>query len=172
MQTLDYLLTGKCTNFVIFSSNLLQANASSQGVFQLKLKSFMNKLGKDSNNRCCSGFRTSSGKCSETCSTKFRVCLKHYQATIDPNHECTFGEEITPVLGSNSIYSTSSPIEFALDFKWPGTFSLIIEAWHQNNRTTGKTSYYILLISTKNYKYYQGPGNSKQISNLNNLNCP
>jgi len=114
----------------------LSANASSQGVFQLRLKSFMNKLGKDSNNRCCAGFRTSSGKCSESCSTKFRVCLKHYQATIDPAHECTFGEEITPVLGSNSIFMSEAPIEFALDFKWPGTFSLIIEAWHQNNKST------------------------------------
>ena len=100
----------------------------------------MNKLGKDSNNRCCEGFRTSSGKCSNSCSTKFRVCLKHYQATIDPNHECTFGEEITPVLGSNSIQSSrDEPIEFALDFKWPGTFSLIIEAWHQSNKTSGRT---------------------------------
>ena len=125
------------TNFQLC---FFQANASSQGVFQLRLKSFMNKLGKDSNNRCCEGFRTSSGKCSNSCSTKFRVCLKHYQATIDPNHECTFGEEITPVLGSNSIQSSrDEPIEFALDFKWPGTFSLIIEAWHQSNKTSGRT---------------------------------
>ena len=102
----------------------------------------MNKLGKDSNNRCCAGFRTSSGKCSESCSTKFRVCLKHYQATIDPAHECTFGEEITPVLGSNSIFMSEAPIEFALDFKWPGTFSLIIEAWHQNNKSAGKPKFF------------------------------
>ena len=107
----------------------------------------MNKLGKDSNNRCCEGFRTSSGKCSNSCSTKFRVCLKHYQATIDPNHECTFGEEITPVLGSNSIQSSrDEPIEFALDFKWPGTFSLIIEAWHQSNKTSGRTLFFLNII--------------------------
>ena len=125
-----------------FNYLFFQANASSQGVFQLRLKSFMNKLGKDSNNRCCEGFRTSSGKCSNSCSTKFRVCLKHYQATIDPNHECTFGEEITPVLGSNSIQSSrDEPIEFALDFKWPGTFSLIIEAWHQSNKTSGRITF-------------------------------
>ena len=107
----------------------------------------MNKQGKDSNNRCCEGFRTSSGKCSNSCSTKFRVCLKHYQATIDPNHECTFGEEITPVLGSNSIQSSrDEPIEFALDFKWPGTFSLIIEAWHQSNKTSGRTLFFWNII--------------------------
>ena len=107
----------------------------------------MNKLGKDSNNRCCEGFRTSSGKCSNSCSTKFRVCLKHYQATIDPNHECTFGEEITPVLGSNSIQSSrDEPIAFALDFKWPGTFSLIIEAWHQSNKTSGRTLFFLSII--------------------------
>ena len=99
----------------------------------------MNKLGKDSQGHCCDGYKTSSGKCSGACSTSFRVCLKHYQTTIDPIHECTFGEEVTPVLGDNNVYMTSSPIEFGLDFKWPGTFSLIIEAWHQNNKTDGKT---------------------------------
>lgn len=131
--------SSKCTlikdlyNFLLFQPT----NASSQGVFQLKLKSFMNKLGKDVHGHCCDGFKTSSGKCSGTCSTQFRICLKHYQATIDPSHECTFGEEITPVLGSNSIYMASPAIEFALDFKWPGTFSLIIEAWHQNNNSRG-----------------------------------
>lgn len=98
------------------------SQASSQGVFELKLKNFINKLGKDVEGHCCDGFRTSSGQCSGICSTKFRVCLKHYQATIDPKHECTFGEHITPVLGSNNVFVRAPVITFPLDFKWPVSF--------------------------------------------------
>lgn len=149
------LFTQDCvlTNVLLFFQ---LTNASSQGVFQLKLKSFMNNLGKDSQGHCCDGFRTSSGKCSGTCATKFRICLKHYQATIDPVHECTFGEEITPVLGSNSLLvnSRNPIIEFALDFKWPGTFSLIIEAWHENNKTSGKN---------KNVRHEKSVGSQQRV---------
>ena len=98
----------------------------------------MNRMGKDFEGHCCSGYRTASGKCSGLCSTKFRVCLKHYQTTIDPLQECTFGEEVTPILGTNNVLVKSAPIQFPLDFKWPGTFSLIIEAWHENNKSAGK----------------------------------
>ena len=125
---------------ILLSIFQIQASyASSQGVFELKLKAFTNKLGKDSEGHCCEGFRASNGKCSGHCQTKFRVCLKHYQTTIDPTHECTFGEHVTPVLGANSIFVRSPVIQFPLDFKWPGTFSLIIEAWHETgNQTKGK----------------------------------
>ena len=99
----------------------------------------MNRMGKDFEGHCCSGYRTASGKCSGLCSTKFRVCLKHYQTTIDPSQECTFGEEVTPILGANNVLvKSASPIQFPLDFKWPGTFSLIVEAWHENNKSSGK----------------------------------
>jgi len=52
--------------------------------------------------------------------TRFRVCLKHYQATIDPKHECTFGERLTNVLTNNSASAFNKQnIEFPIDFKWP-----------------------------------------------------
>lgn len=120
----------------ILISMILQTTASSQGVFEIRLTKFMNKLGKDSNGHCCDGYRTHSGKCSGVCATKFRICLKHYQATIDPKHECTFGERVTPVLGNNNVFVRAQTITFPLDFKWPGTFSLIIEAWHENNKSS------------------------------------
>jgi hypothetical protein len=86
-------------------------------VFELKLQSFLNLHGKDAQGHCCEGYRTARGKCSGRCSTKFRVCLKHYQANIDPSNECTFGEFVTPVLGNN--VANYDPIRFPIDFKWP-----------------------------------------------------
>ncbi|CAG0884542.1 unnamed protein product [Cyprideis torosa] len=112
------------------------------GVFELRLRSFKNGLGSDDERHCCSGSRLSTGQCSSGCRTKFRVCLKHYQTLIDPNPPCTLGKElITPVLGNNSIdfsrlsVEFSNPVLFPFEFTWPGTFSLIIEAWHENDET-------------------------------------
>src|SRR6266487_6367603 len=102
--------------FIIISS-FLQGECHSQGVFELRLKNFENKYGKDSDGHCCDGYRTSSGQCSGACATKFRVCLKHYQKKVDFSHECTFGESVTPVMGNNVV--NFDTIQFPLDFKWP-----------------------------------------------------
>uniref|UniRef100_A0A8C9G6M6 Delta-like protein n=1 Tax=Pavo cristatus TaxID=9049 RepID=A0A8C9G6M6_PAVCR len=100
------------------------ARASGSGVFQLKLHEFVNSRG-----------ALASGElCTPHCRTFFRVCLKHFQAVVSPG-SCTFGSIITPVLGVNSfsIRDTErfdSPIKLPFNFTWPGTFSLIIQAWH------------------------------------------
>uniref|UniRef100_A0A8C9G5E9 Delta-like protein n=1 Tax=Pavo cristatus TaxID=9049 RepID=A0A8C9G5E9_PAVCR len=99
-------------------------SASGSGVFQLKLHEFVNSRG-----------ALASGElCTPHCRTFFRVCLKHFQAVVSPG-SCTFGSIITPVLGVNSfsIRDTErfdSPIKLPFNFTWPGTFSLIIQAWH------------------------------------------
>ncbi|XP_022247406.1 neurogenic locus protein delta-like [Limulus polyphemus] len=123
---------------VVLSSIVLQV--SSSGAFEFRLVSFSNDNGRDFEGNCCTGYRTSHGLCSGVCRTSFRVCLKHYQTTIDPNPPCTFGEIRTPVLGNNSVRLLDkkvpgfiNPIRFPFDFSWPGTFSLIVEAWHENN---------------------------------------
>jgi len=98
------------------------------GVFELRLKSFINDYGKDNVGQCCSGTRSpGSGACSGPCRTRFRVCLKHYQAKIDTTSPCTYGDVITPVLGENSVNLVGSaqhdgfanPIRFPFDFAWP-----------------------------------------------------
>ncbi|XP_034273720.1 delta-like protein 4 [Pantherophis guttatus] len=94
------------------------------GVFQLELREFVNGQ----------GFLASGEPCGVGCRTFFRVCLKHFQAVISPG-ACTFGSLTTPVLGTNSfaIKETEgfgTPIKLPFNFTWPGTFSLIIEAWH------------------------------------------
>lgn len=107
-----------------FLLTILQQRVSGSGVFQLELHEFVNSHGS-----------LASGKpCSPHCRTFFRVCLKHFQAVVSPG-SCTFGSIITPVLGINSfsIKDTErfdSPIKLPFNFTWPGTFSLIIQAWH------------------------------------------
>lgn len=93
-------------------------------MFELRLKSFVNKFGKDSVGQCCSGERTE--PCTGPCRTRFRICLKHYQVKIDTTSPCTFGDVITPVLGDNSVQLSATkleefknPIRFNFDFAWP-----------------------------------------------------
>ncbi|KAJ2954690.1 hypothetical protein O0L34_g2989 [Tuta absoluta] len=110
------------------------------GSFELRIKSFTNSLGRLHSGQCCDGSSSSEAACMSPCRTKFRVCLKIYQANIDTTSPCTFGDITTPVLGGNSLDSPAlsaptpaftNPIVFPFDFTWPGTFSLIVEAWHQ-----------------------------------------
>lgn len=110
----------------------------SSGVFELKLQEFVNKKGLLGNRNCCRG--GSGPPCA--CRTFFRVCLKHYQASVSPEPPCTYGSAVTPVLGVDSFSlpdgagidpAFSNPIRFPFGFTWPGTFSLIIEALHTDS---------------------------------------
>lgn len=105
---------------------LWQQPAAGSGVFQLQLQEFANER----------GVLASGRPCEPGCRTFFRVCLKHFQAVLSPG-PCTFGSVSTPVLGTNSfaVGDDSSgggrnPLQLPFNFTWPGTFSLIIEAWH------------------------------------------
>uniref|UniRef100_UPI00358EDFA3 delta-like protein 1 n=1 Tax=Myxine glutinosa TaxID=7769 RepID=UPI00358EDFA3 len=123
-----------CAFFVVFSFAFsLLHQASSTGIFELKLTKFINNNGLRLSGNCCKSPSTMSCECK----TFFRVCLTHYQTNITRDPPCTFGGVLTPVLGSNSFTihdisnseGFSSPIRFPFSFTWPGTFSLIIEAW-------------------------------------------
>ncbi|MFT7803566.1 delta-like protein 3 isoform X2 [Arapaima gigas] len=89
----------------------------SAGVFELKVHSFSTPRS------VCRGARG--------CQIFFRVCLKHSQDVISPDPPCTYGTGLTEVLRADpSAVSASAPIRVPFHFKWPGTFSLIIEAWN------------------------------------------
>ena len=104
---------------VIFSLQTSSARESGpQGVFELRLKKFNNFHASDINGNCCEGLK-SNGYCAGRCNTKFRICLKHFQNQVDYNQDCTFGEEITPDLGSNNFTINRAPIKFNINFKWP-----------------------------------------------------
>lgn len=111
-----------------FSFFLLHLQTECSGLFELKLKYFNNERGVDNEGACCSGRSDPvSGNCIGACKTRFRACLKHYQAKIDPSSPCTFGNVITPVLEGNSLNLTErskqvpfeNPIRFPFEFGWP-----------------------------------------------------
>ncbi|XP_038056560.1 delta-like protein 1 isoform X1 [Patiria miniata] len=109
--------------------------------FELELSSFRNTLAADSQGNCCG--TGSPGQCTAQCETFFRICLLEYMRDIPSDVEntqaCTFGEEITPVLGDNTFDIPTgpseennfvNPLKVQLNFAWPGTFTLIIQAFH------------------------------------------
>uniref|UniRef100_A0AAZ3P4H2 Delta-like protein n=1 Tax=Oncorhynchus tshawytscha TaxID=74940 RepID=A0AAZ3P4H2_ONCTS len=94
------------------------------GVFEIDLHEFKNSK----------GLLENGNSCRLNCRTFFRVCLKNYQAVVSPG-DCIFGNALTPVLGTNSFSAMdggafSRPIRLPFNFGWPGSFSLIIEAWY------------------------------------------
>ncbi|KAM9817639.1 delta-like protein D [Neosynchiropus ocellatus] len=120
---------------------LLTCQVSGSGVFELKLQEFLNKKGVTGNTNCCPGGSSHpQGHQQCECKTFFRICLKHYQASVSPEPPCTYGGAVTPVLGSNSFQvpetnadTFTNPVRFNFGFTWPGTFSLIIEALHTDS---------------------------------------
>lgn len=100
---------------------LLLGQAWGSGTFELRILQFVN--GESS--------LASGGHCVPDCRTFFRVCLKHFQVLVSPG-TCTYGTLLSPLMGSGSfrVASTHSPLRLNFTFKWPGTFSLIIEAWN------------------------------------------
>ncbi|XP_076320660.1 uncharacterized protein LOC143230655 [Tachypleus tridentatus] len=143
------------TTFIVQFA-VLQVSAS--GVFEFRLEAFSNDYGRDFEGNCCRGYRTSHGLCSGVCQTSFRVCLKHYQATINPNPPCTFGEVISPVLGNNSVHLLDNvvpgfinPVRFSFEFSWPGTFSLIVEAWHESSGHEGGGQTLVSRLATQRW---------------------
>ncbi|XP_061596651.1 delta-like protein B [Cololabis saira] len=111
MEPLRFLLVLLLVNLVI-----------SSGVFELKIHSF------HSSQRVC--------RRSRDCLMFFRICLKHAEDVISAEPPCTFGTGNTNVIrADHTSVSASEPIRVPFHFKWPGTFSLIIEAWNAESPT-------------------------------------
>lgn len=109
----------------VLTSSSFPPQVWSSGVFELKLQEFVNKKGLLGNRNCCRG---GAGPPPCACRTFFRVCLKHYQASVSPEPPCTYGSAITPVLGVDSFSlpdgagadpAFSNPIRFPFGFTWP-----------------------------------------------------
>lgn len=123
------------------------------GFFELRIKSFTNSLGRLSSGQCCDGSSKSDAPCLAPCRTKFRVCLKIYQANIDTTSPCTFGDITTPVLGGNSldvpnlnVEGFSNPIVFPFDFTWPVSLKL----YRSNLPSVSKTERINFVGNTQN----------------------
>lgn len=116
-------------------------------MFELRLREFSNPSARDMDGNCCvhqNNHRSSSTnlrsvsvsggvsnsnlvsgsnpdghvtQCGGICTTKFRVCVKHYQVTIDHNPPCTFGEAVTSELFGDKI--VAQEFKFPFNFRWP-----------------------------------------------------
>uniref|UniRef100_A0A8C5Q873 Delta-like protein n=1 Tax=Leptobrachium leishanense TaxID=445787 RepID=A0A8C5Q873_9ANUR len=90
------------------------------GVFELKIHSFSSPQ--------------STCMISHPCRLFFRVCLKHAQPVVSPDPPCTFGMALSDNMPADpGAISSSHPIRVPFHFKWPGTFSLILESWSSPN---------------------------------------
>nr|NP_001071677.1 delta protein [Ciona intestinalis]BAE06370.1 delta protein [Ciona intestinalis] len=113
---------------------------SSEGSFQLKLLDLVNRNGVTGAGVCCSNDLFPN--CRQQCRSSIRVCLKHYQAIVEPEAPCTFGNYSTPAIGGNSFvpdntsYVRRHPIRFDFNFRWPGSFSMIVDILHEDRRHT------------------------------------
>lgn len=112
-------------------------------MFELKLQEFVNKKGLLGNRSCCRG---GAGPPPCACRTFFRVCLKHYQASVSPEPPCTYGSAVTPVLGVDSFSlpdgagadpAFSNPIRFPLGFTWPVSAAPARAGWGPGRRARG-----------------------------------
>jgi hypothetical protein len=164
--------------------NLVPLQVSSSGVFEFRLISFINELSRDAVGNCCgSGYRVENNIeiCSEKCQTFFRVCLKHYQTNIDPSPPCTFGEVTTKafndssvIIKDNALNGLDYTIRFPFNFSWPGTFSLIVEAWHNassswtSSRASTKTTTRSLITRLAMSRYLKVDSKWTQKSAHNN----
>ncbi|XP_053503456.1 delta-like protein C [Ictalurus furcatus] len=121
--------------FILTASQLVD----SSGVFELKVHSFTSPGGVCKNSHECHIF--------------FRVCLKHSQDVISAEPKCTYGSGLTDIFSVEpSSIASSAPIKVPFNFKWPRTFSLIIEAWNaesSSDKSTENQSMRISLLATK-----------------------
>ncbi|KRX92706.1 Delta-like protein 1 [Trichinella pseudospiralis] len=132
--------------FLIFNFSIRLVNCS--GVLQFRISSFQNYDSLDVHGRCCG--TTTSGKssnrtCSSTgCRLVFRVCLKQYENEINADPPCTYGTHVADASEKHgspfsllrqpgSLSVTGSVVTFPITFSWPGTLSMIVEAWHVSN---------------------------------------
>lgn len=120
-------------------------------MFELRLREFSNPSARDMDGNCCvhdtnqksvsaSGSASThanvimpvnsdrNNQCRGLCTTKFRVCVKHYQVTIDHNPPCTFGEASTSELFGDSVINQE--FKFPFNFRWPVSNNFFLLVLH------------------------------------------
>ncbi|CAM9917299.1 unnamed protein product [Lampetra planeri] len=137
--------------------------ASPSGIFELQIGTFRSPRGELLSGECCDGERDKGGRaCAEQCDTFFTVCVRQYQAASSPGRPtpCVLGNASTPVIGGNNfdLNSLSGPnigrVSIPFRFAWPRAITLILEAWDQDNGTSGgqliaRATYSGLLLPTE-----------------------
>ncbi|XP_067663227.1 protein jagged-1-like isoform X1 [Haliotis asinina] len=132
---------------------LCAKQTTATGVFEVKIRALYNDRGQTADGNCCSGTRTTSS-CSEECRIFVSVCLLHFQNPIPPSPACTYGSEVTPVIGGNTIgvgnELDDGPyiIRVPLSFLWPESFAVLVEAWHDAHGNESRADPRNLVIRT------------------------
>ncbi|XP_062901478.1 protein jagged-2-like isoform X1 [Mobula hypostoma] len=130
-------------HLIVLSTFLVQVSFA-KGYFEVRVNSVQNVNGELENGDCCDGSRGSlDRKCiKDECDTYFKICLKEYQARVAASGGCTFGSGFSPVLGKNTFSlpdkSALGKIVIPFHFAWPRSYTLILEAWDQDNATSGE----------------------------------
>lgn len=161
---------GKAHRFLTLSV-LLTVSAEvcqSSGYFELQVVSVENPRGQLLSGACCDSEGTEAdGNCGpDECDTYFRVCLKEYQQEVKTGGPCTYGSEITKVIGGNTFQfkggqKATGKIVIPFQFSWPQDYTLILEAWDKDNGTHSSDDE--LLIERSIYRGKMNPGEEKQI---------
>ncbi|CAL8350124.1 unnamed protein product [Arctogadus glacialis] len=117
------------SNLLLLASTL---SVACTGSFELKIESF-------------STVHTACSSDVKECQVFFRACLKHELTVIGPEPPCTYGMGLTDVLRVDpSSVSASTLIRVPFRFKWPGSFSLILEAWSSERADVASTENQLL----------------------------
>uniref|UniRef100_A0A3Q2UBM1 Delta-like protein n=1 Tax=Fundulus heteroclitus TaxID=8078 RepID=A0A3Q2UBM1_FUNHE len=142
----------------------------SSGFFEVQLISVENPSGRLLSGDCCdSEGGEADGSCGpDECDTYFRVCLKEYQLEVKTGGSCTYGLEVTKVIGGNTFQfrgaqkggHDTGKIVIPFQFSWPQDYTLIVEAWDKDNDTHSSGDE--LLIERSIYKGKINPGEEKQ----------
>lgn len=113
--------------------------ASGTGRFELQVVEIQNQFSQINSGSCCSGDRSGSSKCPDTCQTAVALCLMAYQSA-SPSHwvggveprprvsDCTYGREVSTVLGSSSFTIARPPSNghLFLPIKFSWTVSMLM----------------------------------------------
>ncbi|KAK9747061.1 EGF-like domain [Popillia japonica] len=99
-----------------------------------------NPRGELSNGNCCGGVPKPplSPRCTSSCNTFFRLCLKEYQSNVTSTGTCSFGNTSSSVLGRDS-FTLSDPergkLVLPFTFRWTRSFTLILQALDYSNHS-------------------------------------
>ncbi|KAI1308976.1 Neurogenic locus protein delta [Halotydeus destructor] len=119
---------------VVLLTILCQVSAS--GKLEFRIDQVSNPLGRDSNGDCCSKVASGSNPLSQCtggeCRTFAVLCVGHYQTNLSQSNSCTFGHELTEVLGANSFrFADGYTIPVPLNHAWTADFSFKLQLWNE-----------------------------------------
>ncbi|CAH0550208.1 unnamed protein product [Brassicogethes aeneus] len=129
--------------------------ANGSGIFELQVLEIANPRSELKSGDCCGdGVRSPvTGRCSTSCNTFFRLCLKEYQSNVTSTGSCSFGSNASQVLGRDS-FTLSDPergrLVLPFTFRW--TLSEAHPCFQTNESLINSSWCYLSLDSPMGYQ--------------------